>query len=173
MRRRGLEGVAIGLDRRVPVASGLAALVVAAPLASLVLTALSGGTEALTSLVATVLPAALKDTVLLLLGVALVAGSIGTVAAWLVTTFSFPGSRAFAWLLPLPLAVPTYVTALVYVELLDAAGPVRSALRAHLGRAVADGGFPEVRSLGGCILLMSFVLYPYVFVAARAAFLSR
>jgi iron(III) transport system permease protein len=65
------------------------------------------------------------------------------------------------------------VTALVYVEILDAAGPVRSALRAAFGREVADVWFPEVRSLSACIVLFAFVLYPYVFVAARAAFLSR
>lgn len=104
---------------------------------------------------------------------ALLATAIGSGAAWLVTAFRFPGSRILTWLLPLPLAVPTYVTALVYVEVLDAAGPVRSALRASFGREVADLWFPEVRSLSACIVLFAFVLYPYVFVAARAAFLAR
>lgn len=116
---------------------------------------------------------ALKETALLLAGVAVLVTAIGSGTAWLVTAFRFPGSRMLPWLLPLPLAVPTYVTALVYVEILDAAGPVRTALRGAFGRAVADGFFPEVRSLAACIVLFGFVLYPYVFVAARAAFLSR
>jgi iron(III) transport system permease protein len=151
----------------------LAAALVAAPIVSLLLTAVGGGSDALEHLAATVLPAALVETAGLLAGVALLTGAVGAGAAWLVTHFRFPGSRWFPWLLPLPLAVPTYVTALVYVELLDAAGPVRSALRASFGRNVADGWFPEVRSLSGCILLLSFVLYPYVFIACRAAFLAR
>lgn len=119
------------------------------------------------------LPVALRETALLLTGVAILVTAIGSGAAWLVTAFRFPGSRALPWLLPLPLAVPTYVTALVYVEILDAAGPVRTALRGAFGRAVADASFPEIRSLPACIVLFAFVLYPYVFVAARAAFLSR
>jgi iron(III) transport system permease protein len=151
----------------------LGAALVAAPLLWLVWTALRGGSEALLRLAGTVLPAALLETALLLSGVALLATAIGSGAAWLVTAFRFPGSRSLAWLLPLPLAVPTYVTALVYVEILDAAGPVRSALRATFGRELADVWFPEVRSLSACIVLFAFVLYPYVFVAARAAFLAR
>ncbi|MDB5512888.1 MAG: iron transporter permease [Enterovirga sp.] len=145
----------------------------AAPLLSLVASASLGGSDALAALAASVLPDALRQTVLLLLGVAVFAGSMGTVTAWLVTAFRYPGSRALAWLLPLPMAVPTYVTALVYVELLDAAGPVRSGLRQAFGRGVADVWFPEIRSLPGCVLLLSFVLYPYIFVAVRASFLAR
>jgi iron(III) transport system permease protein len=136
-------------------------------------TAAFGGSKALARLAGTVLPAALLETALLLSGVALLATAMGSGAAWLVTAFRFPGSRLLAWLLPLPLAMPTYVTAFVYVEILDAAGPVRSWLRESFGREIADGWFPEVRSLSGCIVLFAFVLYPYVFVAARAAFLTR
>lgn len=130
------------------------------------------GSDALVRLASSVLPAALLETALLLSGVAFLTLAIGTGAAWLLTAFRFPGSRTLAWLLPLPLAVPTYVTALAYVEILDAAGPVRSALRESLGRTVADHWFPEVRSLSACIVLFAFVLFPYVFVAARAAFLA-
>ncbi len=151
----------------------LGAALVAAPLVSLVLMAVSGGSDALSTLAGSVLPDALRQTALLLGGVALLAGTIGAATAWLVTAYRFPGSRVLSWLLPLPMAVPTYVTALVYVELLDAAGPVRTALRQAFGRQVSDGWFPEVRSLPGCILLLSFVLYPYVFVALRASFLGR
>nr|WP_246736396.1 iron ABC transporter permease [Enterovirga sp. DB1703] len=151
----------------------LGAALVAAPLFSLAITALLGGAGALSRLAATVLPVALAETALLLGGVGILATAIGSGAAWLVTAFRFPGSRVLAWLLPLPLAVPTYVTALVYVEILDAAGPVRSGLRNAFGRGIADAWFPEVRSLPACIVLFAFVLFPYVFVAARAAFLAR
>jgi iron(III) transport system permease protein len=151
-----------------------AAVLVLAPLVSLVGTGLSGGTSTLAALSRSVLPAALLETALLLTGVALVAGAIGAVTAWTVTEFKFPGSSLMAWLLPLPLALPTYVAAYIYVELLDAAGPIQSALRALGGwRARGEYLFPEVRSLPGCVLVMSLVLYPYVYVAMRAAFLAR
>ena len=120
------------------------------------------------------LPAALLETALLLGGVAILCGAIGVGTAWLVTAHRFPGRASLAWLLPLPLAVPTYITAYVYVELFDAAGPVQSGLRALTGwRSPAEYWFPEVRSLPGCILVMSAVLYPYVYAAARAMFVTQ
>jgi iron(III) transport system permease protein len=149
-------------------------LLVLAPLASLLAIALGAGPEVTGRLVADIFPVALLETGLLLGGVALVAGTIGIGTAWLVTAHDFPLRRTLAWLLPLPLAVPTYITAYVYVELLDAAGPLQAALRGLMGwRSRADYWFPEIRSLPGCILVMSFVLYPYVYITARAMFLMQ
>jgi iron(III) transport system permease protein len=149
-------------------------LLVLAPLVSLVAIALGAGADIADQLVADILPVALLETALLLGGVAVVAGAAGIGAAWLVTAHRFPLRRALAWLLPLPLAVPTYITAYVYVELLDAAGPLQAALRGLMGwRSRADYWFPEIRSLPGCILVMSFVLYPYVYITARAMFLTQ
>lgn len=151
-----------------------AGLLVVAPLASLLRIALWGDASAWPSLVADVLPAALLETALLLLGVAAVAGAMGVGAAWLVTAYRFPGRSLLAWALPLPLAVPAYITAYVYVDILDAAGPVQTALRETMGwRSRAEYSFPEIRSLGGCVLVMSFVLYPYVYIAARSMFLTQ
>src|SRR5262245_58578104 len=99
---------------------------------------------------------------------------IGASTGWLVTTFAFPGRDALSWLLPLPLAIPTYIVAYVYVDILDALGPVQSALRAVFGwHSAADYWFPNVRSLAGAILLFGFVLYPYVYLAARAMFQTQ
>ncbi len=98
----------------------------------------------------------------------------GVGTAWMVTAFDFPGRDALVWLLPLPLAIPTYIVAYVYVDLLDALGPVQAALRALFGwQSAADYWFPNVRSLGGAILVMGFVLYPYVYLAARAMFQTQ
>src|SRR5919106_1001238 len=81
-------------------------------------------------------------------GVAVVTIILGVGTAWAVTTFDFPGRDALTWLLPLPLAIPTYIVAYVYVDILDALGPVQSVLRALLGwRSAADYWFPDVRSL--------------------------
>jgi len=99
---------------------------------------------------------------------------VGAGTAWTVTTFAFPGRDALTWLLPLPLAIPTYIVAYVYVDILDALGPVQSMLRAIFGwRSAADYRFPNIRSLGGAILLFSFVLYPYVYLAARVMFQTQ
>jgi iron(III) transport system permease protein len=150
------------------------ALLVLAPLASLLRIASGGDATLWARLVADVLPAALADTVELLAGVAAMTGLIGIGTAWIVTAHRFPGRDALVWLLPLPLAVPTYITAYVYVEIFDAAGPVQVTLRQLLGfTSRADYWFPEVRSLYGCIFVMSCVLYPYVYIAARAMFLTQ
>ncbi len=121
-----------------------------------------------------VIPVATLQTVLLLAGVAIVTIVLGAGTAWAVTTFQFPGRDMLTWLLVLPLAIPTYIVAYVYVDILDAAGPVQTWLRGAFGfRTAADYWFPNVRSLPGAILLMGFVLYPYVYLAARAMFQTQ
>jgi iron(III) transport system permease protein len=151
-----------------------AAALVAAPLLNLLRIALSGGGADWAHLVATVLPPAVLDTVLLLGGVGALAGLIGTATAWLVTAHRFPGRDVLSWMLVLPLAVPTYIVAYIAVDVLDYFGPVQSALRSLFGwRSRAEYWFPEVRSLPGCIAVMSLVLYPYVYLSARAMFLTQ
>jgi len=147
---------------------------VLAPFASLLHIAWRGDAEIWPHLISYVLPAALVDTALLLAGVAIVAAIAGTGSAWLVTAYQFPGRDTLAWLLPLPLAIPTYIVAYVYVDLLDAIGPLQSALRALAGwRSASDYWFPNVRSLPGAIFVIGIVLYPYVYLAARAMFQTQ
>jgi iron(III) transport system permease protein len=147
---------------------------VVVPLVSLVHIALKGDTEIWDHLVRYVLPDAFLDTALLLAGVAGIAAVVGIGTAWLVTAYRFPGRDVLVWLLPLPLAIPTYIVAYVYVDILDAIGPVQSGLRALFGwRSPAEYWFPEVRSLGGAIFVIGFVLYPYVYLAARAMFQTQ
>jgi iron(III) transport system permease protein len=149
-------------------AVGIAVLAVA-PLINLVRIALHGDAEIWPHLAAYVIPEALQQTAFLLAGVAVVTAVVGIGTAWLVTTFDFPGRNAFTWLLPLPLAIPTYIVAYVYVDVLDAIGPVQSALRAIVGwRSPTEYWFPDVRSIPGAIFVMGFVLYPYVYLATRA-----
>jgi iron(III) transport system permease protein len=153
--------------------AAVAALVIA-PLINLVRVALAGDPDLWPHLAAYVLPRALADTALLLAGVAAITSVIGIGAAWLTTAYRFPGRNAFVWLLPLPLAFPTYIVAYVYVDILDALGPVQSALRALAGwRSPAEYWFPDVRSLPGAIFVIGFVLYPYVYLAARAMFQTQ
>ncbi len=154
-------------------AAGLA-LVVALPILSLGWIAVSGSGGDWAHLLRTVLPDATRTTALLMLGVALATGLLGTLLAWIVTGFDFPGRRVFAWALVLPLAVPTYIAAYCFNELLHYVGPVQTGLRALMGyRTRAEYSFPEIRSLGGAILILSSVLYPYVYLATRAVFLMQ
>jgi iron(III) transport system permease protein len=151
-----------------------AALLAVAPVASLIVIAFAEVGDLWTHLLRHVLPAALTQTVLLLAGVAAVTIVAGVGTAWAVTTFSFPGRHMLVWLLPLPLAIPTYIVAYVYVDILGPFGPLQSALRAIFGwRSAADYWFPDVRSLGGAIFVIGFVLYPYVYLAARAMFQTQ
>ncbi|KQX34754.1 hypothetical protein ASD04_15270 [Devosia sp. Root436] len=125
-------------------------------------------------LAATMLPTALRDTIQLMVLVGIVTGSAGMIAAWLVTHYEFPLRRMFDWALVVPLAVPTYLAAYTYVEFLDFTGPLQTALRAVNGAtSVKDYWFPDIRSDWGAVIVLSSVLYPYVYVACRAFFLMQ
>lgn len=125
-------------------------------------------------LAATMLPTALRETGLLMVSVGLVSGGVGLVAAWLVTHYEFPLRRLFDWALVLPLAVPTYLAAYSYVEFLGFPGPVQTLLRSYNGaQTLKDYWFPDIRSHWGAVIVLSSVLYPYVYVACRAFFLMQ
>jgi len=134
-----------------------------------------GLSENWSHLAATALPRYVGNTLLLLLAVACGVVSMGVVSAWLVTAYRFPGRGLLEWALLLPLAVPAYVMAYAYTDWLQFTGPVQSALRAVTGWQAREYWFPEVRSLGGAAAMLSFALYPYVYLIARTAFhdLSR
>ena len=125
-------------------------------------------------LLSTTLPKYIGNTVVLLFGVGVSVLITGVATAHLVTAYEFPLRKSLEWLLLLPLAVPGYVIAYLYTDLLEFAGPVQGALRALFGWQLAgDYWFPEVRSIGGAIMLMGLVLYPYVYLLARASFLEQ
>ncbi|PMR81269.1 ABC transporter permease [Halomonas urumqiensis] len=124
-------------------------------------------------LASTVLGRYLTNTLILVVTVGLGTLVIGTATAWLVVMCRFPGRRVFEWALLLPLAVPTYVIAYAYTDFLQIAGPFQSALREWFGWSVGDYYFPSIRSLGGAATLITLVLYPYVYMLARAAFLEQ
>jgi len=122
----------------------------------------------------TVLSSYVANTLMLMVGVAVGTLAIGTTCAWLVTHHNFPGRALFNWALLLPFAVPAYVIAYVYTDLLEFAGPVQSLLRDTFGWKLANEYyFPSIRTLPGAIIMMVLVLYPYVYLLARAAFLEQ
>lgn len=124
-------------------------------------------------LMETVLPTYLRNSLLLLLGVPTLAIVIGVVTGWLVAAFEFPGRRVFEWALMLPLAMPSYVIAYVYYDRLSSWGPIQSTLRDWFGWQIGDYWFPQIASVPGAIVLLSLVLYPYVYLLSRAAFMGQ
>lgn len=117
-----------------------------------------------------VLPDVIGNTLLLVGGVAVLAGAMGAGLAWLTAMCEFPGRRFFDWALLLPLAMPAYVLAFVAVGALDYAGPIQSWMRDTFG---SSRWFPPIRSTGGVVLVLSLALYPYVYLLARSAFLTQ
>ena len=121
----------------------------------------------------TVLSDYLRNTVILVLGVGMGVLLLGLPTAWLSSMCEFPGRTWFEWALLLPLAMPAYIIAYTYTGMLDFSGVVQSSLRAWFGWQAQDYRFPEIRSLGGAISMLSLVLFPYVYLLARAAFLTQ
>ena len=121
----------------------------------------------------TVLASYVTNSLLLGTGVAAGTAWLGVTSAWLVTFHRFPGSRMWEWALLLPLTMPAYVIAYTYTGLLDFSGPVQTMLRDAFGLAREDYWLPQVRSLPGAIAMMTLVLYPYVYMLTRAAFLAQ
>jgi iron(III) transport system permease protein len=152
----------------------IVALIVMVPLSVLAGIALGNGSDDILRLVATVLPHSSLITVELLILVALLTSAIGVSTAWLVSEFKFPGHRFLSFALVLPMAIPTYIGAYTFVEYFHFTGPIQSAVRALAGfRSAREYWFPNIRSLGGAALVMSLVLYPYVYLAARVSFLMQ
>jgi len=150
------------------------ALMVAVPLLSVGSQLFAGGTSGTWAhLASTVLPDYIVTTLWLCAGVGVGVSLLGVGAAWVVTRHDFIGRSTFEWALVLPLAVPAYVMAYTYTDLLQYVGPVQTALREAFGWRRADYWFPDVRSLAGAVLMFSLVLYPYVYLMARTAFLER
>ena len=153
-------------------ASLAAAALIVAPIVAVVASGFGPGAGAWAHLVQTVLGAYVWNTFLLLVGVTWGVVSIGVLSAWLVTVYRFPGQRVLEWALILPLAVPAYVMAYAYTDWLQFTGPVQTWLRAVTGWQAREYWFPEIRSLWGAAAMLSFALYPYVYLIARMAFLE-
>ncbi|MGA7372545.1 MAG: iron ABC transporter permease [Methyloceanibacter sp.] len=156
------------------VAATIISLIAIAPVVTIFVLALQSSGDSWSHLVANVLPGAVRRTLALMAGVGALTLLIGSGTAWLVTMYRFPGRSVFQWLLLLPLAIPTYIIAYCYLELFDYSGTLQTALR-HIfaWHSAKDYWFPDIRSVGGAIFVMSMVLYPYVYITARASFLAQ
>ena len=134
----------------------------------------TGGTDSTWNhLVDTVLSDYISNSLILMMGVSLGTLSMGITTAWLTSICEFPGRKIFQWALLLPLAMPAYIIAYTYTGMLDFTGPLQSHLRESFGWSAADYWFPDIRSIGGAVSMLSLVLYPYVYLLTRAAFLEQ
>ena len=148
----------------------IVALLCVAPIVAAALAAFMGDLETWRNVLASVLPRFAANTLILVAIVGLATAAIGTGAAWLVTVYRFPGARVLEVALALPLAFPAYVLAYAFTSFLDHSGPVQSLLRDLTGLGPRDYWFPEIRSLWGAAAMLTIVLYPYVYLLARASF---
>lgn len=150
------------------------ALLLGLPVLALIFSAFSADGELFRHLADTVLLDYLGNTSGLVLGVVLLSLLFGVPTAWLVAMCQVPGRRALQWALMLPMAMPSYIVAYVYTDLLDYSGPLQAGLRSLFDwQGPADYWFPAIRSLGGAAWVLALVLFPYVYLLARASFLEQ
>ena len=144
------------------------AVIVSAPLLSIILAALQPAGDVIRHIASTLLLRLMGNTAILILGVGTGTFILGVSLAWLTSVCDFPGRKFFTWALFLPMAVTTYVLAFTFIGLFDYAGPVQSFLR-----GASLPGLPAIRSPGGVVFVMSLALYPYVYLLARNAFRTQ
>jgi len=161
------------LDRGWVLIALLPAGAVALPVLVVLSSLLAPDLDVWSHLVGTVLGSYIANTLGLGLGVVVGVTLIGVGTAWLVTMCDFPARGVLEWALLLPFAVPTYIIGYTYTDLLQYAGPLQTTLREVMGWTRDDYWFPQIRSLGGAVMVMSLVLYPYVYLLTRAAFLDQ
>jgi len=149
------------------------ALLVSIPIFTVVANLFVSSGDVWQHLASTVLASYVTNSFWLIIGVGTGVFILGVGTAWLVTMCRFPGSKHFNWLLILPMAVPAYLMAYTYTDFLAYTGPIQMFLRDFMGWQQGDYWFPNVRSLGGAIWMMSFVFFPYVYLLTRAAFLEQ
>lgn len=155
-------------------AAGLIAVAIALPILAIVFLSLRPQENIWPHLLNTVLPGYMWQTLELMVGVGFLTFVMGTATAWVVTMYEFPLRRILQWGCFMPLAMPSYIVSYTYVDFLNYAGPVQTWLRGAAGWATpGDYYFPEIRSMAGAIFVLSMVLYPYVFMTARASFLRQ
>jgi len=149
------------------------AFVIIAPVMAIFYSAFLGDTSLWPHLFSTVLPRYISNTLKLMLGVGCLSLIFGVSTAWIVTRYIFPGKQILEWALLLPAAVPSYIIAYTYTDIFEYAGPFQEMLRNFFGwQNSQDYWFPNIRSMGGAILVMSSVLYPYIYLMTRASFLT-
>lgn len=143
------------------------------PIAAIAYTSFGSTDGIFSHLMSTVMPTYVFNTVVLVVGVMVLAFAFGLPSAWLMANCHFPTAKTLQWLLVLPLAMPGYIVAYIFTDWFDFAGPIQSSLRELTGWGPKDYWFPDIRSLLGAIVVLALVLYPYVYLLCRATFIEQ
>lgn len=151
----------------------LVALICAVPVLTVFSYIFEPAGEVWKHLTETVLSDYVINSLLLIVGVSFGTLTMGITCAWLTSVYKFPGRKVFQWLLLLPMALPAYIIAYTYTGMMDFAGPIQTNLREIFGWSYGEYWFPEIRSMWGATSMLSLVLYPYVYLLARASFLEQ
>jgi iron(III) transport system permease protein len=149
------------------------AVLLVLPVGAIFYTSLGASDDLFAHLAATVLSTYVLNTLLLTVSVMFLALILGVPTAWFMAMCQLPGERYLQWALVLPLAMPGYIVGYLYTDWFDYAGPIQSLLRDFTGWQRSDYWFPDVRTLAGASVVLAMVLYPYVYLMARAAFMEQ
>ena len=148
-------------------------IIIILPILAILTGAFKGSNDNWEHIKESVLPEYIINSLMLAFGVSLGSLLLGVPTAWLTAVCSFPFKKTIVVMLILPMAMPAYIIAYTYTGILDFAGPVQSSLRNFMGWSYGDYYFPEIRSIEGAIVMLSLVLYPYVYLLARTTFLNQ
>ncbi len=156
------------------VLSYIVALCVIAPVLSLLTIALTGNLAHWDNLLHYVIPEVSLNTLQLLVGVAIIVSLLGAGSAWITSAYDFPSKKILLWALLLPLAIPTYIMAFAYLDLLHPLGPIQTTIRDILNiSSPREFRLPDIRGIWGAIFIMGLALYPYVYLSTRIMFISQ
>jgi iron(III) transport system permease protein len=153
--------------------SGALALLLVLPILAIFYTALGETSDIFAHLMNTVMPTYAYNTVVLVLGVMFVSLLLGVPSAWIMAMCKIPSEKVLQWALVLPLAMPGYIIGYIFTDWFDFAGPIQIWLRETFSWLPGEYWFPDIRTLGGAIVVLSLVLYPYVYLLCRAAFMEQ
>ncbi|USD60064.1 MULTISPECIES: ABC transporter permease [Vibrio] len=153
--------------------SGVLTLLLVLPILAIFYTALGESSDLFAHLMSTVMPTYVLNTIKLVVGVLLLSLVFGVPSAWLMAMCKLPSERVLQWALVLPLAMPSYIIGYIFTDWFDFAGPVQVWLRDVFAWQVGDYWFPDIRTVGGATVVLSLVLYPYVYLLCRAAFMEQ
>ena len=153
--------------------SGILALILVLPILAIFFTAVGETNQLFSHLMSTVMLTYTFNTVVLAVGVMFLSLLLGIPSAWLMAMCRLPTERILQWALVLPLAMPGYIVGYIFTDWFDFAGPIQIALRNVMGWQAGDYWFPDIRTLGGAIIVLALVLYPYVYLLCRAAFMEQ
>ncbi|MCG9554019.1 iron ABC transporter permease [Vibrio sp. Isolate31] len=153
--------------------SGLIALLLVFPVLAIFTTAVGETNELFSHLMSTVMPTYAYNTVVLVIGTMFLSLLFGIPSAWIMAMCRLPGEKVLQWALVLPLAMPAYIVGYIFTDWFDFAGPVQILLRDLTGWGAGEYWFPDIRTLSGAITVLSLVLYPYVYLLCRAAFMEQ